>query len=40
VKKVKWAFVLYYTGWITLGLLMGVGFLELFALSAWVLVRI
>jgi hypothetical protein len=40
IKKVKWRFVLRHTAHFTAWLLAGAGCLVLFALSAWVLVRI
>jgi hypothetical protein len=40
IKKVKWGYVLRHTGYWSAWLLAGVSCLELFALAAWVLVRI
>jgi hypothetical protein len=40
VKKVNWRYVLQHTAYFSAWLLAGAGCLELFALSAWVLVRI
>jgi hypothetical protein len=40
IKQIKWRYVLRYTGYASAWLVAGVSCLELFALSAWVLVRI